>query len=172
MSITNRFKVTISFLRLHSASSVQIPHSTNRFKSLLPSVKVTPLKLHSASSICLHGASNNNIFHNHLRIRLSPMTSPILRKYKNPYKRSGMYPSISKCNSKSCICCKCLNYKSTLISNVNDRQFSVVNDSDLDWNSKDVIHVLTCSEKGWGMQYVGQTKRSLKTRFGEHFRKM
>ena len=51
MSITNRFKVTMSPLRLHSASSVQTPHSTNRFKSLLPSVKVTLLNFHSASSI-------------------------------------------------------------------------------------------------------------------------
>ena len=132
MSITNRFKVTISPLRLHSASSVHIPHSTNRFKSLLPSVKVTPLKLHSASSIYLHGASNNNILHNRLRIRLSPMKSPILRKYKNPYKRSGMYPTISKRNAKSCICCKYLDCKSTIISNVSNRQFSVVSDSDLD----------------------------------------
>ena len=77
MSITNRFKVTISPLRLRSASSVQIPYSTNRFKSLLPSVKVTPLKRHTASSINLHGASNNNTFRNRLNIRLSPMKSPI-----------------------------------------------------------------------------------------------
>ena len=132
MSITNRFKVTISPLRLHSASSVQIPHSTNRFKSLLPSVKVTPLKLHSASSINLHGASNYNTFRNRLNVRLSPVKSPILWKYKNPYERSGMYPSISKCSAKSCICCKYLYCKSTIISNVNNRQFSVVNDSNLD----------------------------------------
>ena len=119
-------------LRLYSASSVQISQSINRFKSILPSVKVTPLKLHSASSINLHGASNKDIFRNHLRIRRSPMKSPILRKYKNPYKRSGMYPSIYKCKTKSCICCKYLNCKNTIISNVNNRQFSVVNDSDLD----------------------------------------
>ena len=132
MSITNRFKVTNSPLRLHSASSVQIPHFTNRLKSLLPSIKETPLKLHSAYSIKLHEVSNNNIFRNRLRIRLSQMKSPTLRKYKNPYKRSGMYPSISKRNVKSCVCCKYLNCKRTIISNDNNRQFSVVNDSDLD----------------------------------------
>ena len=76
--IKNRFIVTVSPLRLHSASSVQIPHSTSRFNSLLPTVNVTSLKIHSVSSINLHGASNNNIFR--MRIRLSPLKSPILQK--------------------------------------------------------------------------------------------
>ena len=84
MSITNRFIVTISPLRLHSASSVQIPHSTSRYNSLLPSVNITPLKLHSVSSINLLGASNNDIFRNRLKIRLSPLKFSILRKYNNP----------------------------------------------------------------------------------------
>ena len=96
MSITNRLKVTISPIRLHSASSLQIPRSTARFNALLPTVNVSPLKLHSVSSINLYGASNYNIFSNHLRIRLSPIKSPILLKYKNPYKRNSMYPNISK----------------------------------------------------------------------------
>ena len=78
MSITNRLKITISPIRLHSAPSLQIPRSTARFNSLLPTVNVSPLKLHSVSSINLYGASNYNIFSNHLRIRLSPIKSPIL----------------------------------------------------------------------------------------------
>ena len=132
MSITNRLKVTISPIRLHSASSLQIPRSTARFNSLLPTVNVSPLKLHSVSSINLYGASNYNIFRNHLRIRLSPIKSPIFLKYKNPYKRNSMYPNISNCNAKSCICCKYLICQSTIISSVNHRLFSVVNNSDLD----------------------------------------
>ena len=84
------------------------------------------------SSIKLYGASNYNIFSNHLRIRLSPIKSPILLKYKNPYKRNNMYPNISKCNAKSCTCCNHLICRSTIISSVNHRQFSVVNNSDLD----------------------------------------
>ena len=90
MSITNRLKITISPIRLHSASSLQIPRSTARFSSLLPTVNVSPLKLHSVSSINLYGASNYNIFSNHLRIRLSLIKSPILLKYKNPYKRKSV----------------------------------------------------------------------------------
>ena len=82
MSITNRLKITISPIRLHSASSLQIPRSTARFNSLLPTVNISPLKLHSISSINLYGASNYNIFSNHLRIRLSPIKSPILLRIR------------------------------------------------------------------------------------------
>ena len=80
MSITNRLKITISPNRLHSASCLQIPRSTARFNSLLPTVNISPLKLHSVSSVNLYCASNYNIFRNHLRIRLSPTKSPIFLK--------------------------------------------------------------------------------------------
>ena len=73
------------------------------------------------------------MFRNNLQIRLSPLKSPILRKYINPFKRPGMYPSISKCNAKKCNCCNHLCSKTTITSSVNgSRTFSVVNDSDLD----------------------------------------
>ena len=134
MSITNRLKNTISPIRLHSASSLHIPRSTARVNSLLPSVNL--------SSINLYCASNYNIFRNHLRIRLSPIKSPILLKYKIPYKRNGMYPNISKCNAKSCVYCNHLIFQSTIISSVNHRQFSVVNNSDLDWKIRECY---TCS---------------------------
>ena len=39
-------------------------------------------------------------------------------------------------------------------------------------NESCLIYVLTCCEKGCGMQYIGQTKRKLKERFREHFNKM
>ena len=132
MSVTSRLKITISPIRLHSASSLQIPRSTARFNSLLPTVNVSPLQLHSVSSINVYGASNYNIFSNHLRIRLSPNKSPILLKYKNRYKKNSMYPNISKRNAKSCTCCNHLICRSIIISSVNHRQFSVVNNSDLD----------------------------------------
>ena len=85
MSITNRLKITISPIRLHSASSLKISRSAARFNSLLPAVNVSPLKLHSVSSINLYGASKYNMFRNHLR--RSPIELPILLKYKNPYKQ-------------------------------------------------------------------------------------
>ena len=50
-----------------------------------------------------------------------------------------MYPSISKCNAKRCSYCKHSCWKSTIKSNVNGRQFSLVKNSDLNWRSTDVI---------------------------------
>ena len=132
MTITNRLKIILTPLRLHSASSVRIPNSINSFRTLIPAVRLRPLNLLSASSVNLHGLANTSIFHNNLRVMLSPLKSPVLRKYSNPFKRPGMYSSISKCNAKRCNCCMHLCTNSTVTSFVNGRKFSVVNNSDLD----------------------------------------
>ena len=42
----------------------------------------------------------------------------------------------------------------------------------MDWTLSDLIYVITWNETNCRMQYVGQTGRSLKTRFHEHFLKM
>ena len=124
--------ISISPLRLHSASSVQIPSSTRKFNITLPSIKIRPLNTLSGFAVNLHGTTNSNVFHNNLSIRLSPLKSPILRKCTNLFKRCGMYPSISKCNAKRCKCCKYLSTKYTVTSSVNGRQFSVINNLELD----------------------------------------
>ena len=90
------------------------------------------MNLLSASSVNLHGLANTSIFQNNLRVMLSPLKSSVLRKYSNPFKRPGMYPSISKCNAKRCNCYMHLCTNSTVTSSVNGRKFSVVNNSDLD----------------------------------------
>ena len=128
--ITTERETIISSRRVQSASSVRIPQNIGR--SLLPTINITPLKLSSVSSIRLNGASNGNSFSNSLRIRLSPVKSPIIRKYKISDARRSLYPSIYMCNVKSCICCSHLNCKSTIRSTVNGRQFSIVNTTDLD----------------------------------------
>ena len=102
MTITIRLRITLTPLRLHSASSVRIPNFINNFRTLIPAVRLRPLNLLSASSVNLHGLANTSIFHNNLRVMLSPLKSPVLRKYSNPFKRPGTYPSISKCNAKTC----------------------------------------------------------------------
>ena len=133
MTITNRVKIIISLLSLHAASSVWIPTPTYSFRTLLPTVRIIPLNLFSASSVDLHGASNTNVLRNNLRVRLSPIKSPVLRKNLNPFKRPGMYPSICKCNAKSCNWCQHLSTITTITSSVNGRTFSVIlNNSDLD----------------------------------------
>ena len=84
-------RILLSLLRLHSASSIQIPQSTNRYNSTLPTVYVSPLKLYSASKINLHGISGSSLFRNHFKVRISPVKSPVLRNYRSNYRRSVMY---------------------------------------------------------------------------------
>ena len=59
ITITDRLKITISPLRLHAASSVRIPNSTHSFRTLLPTVRIRPLKLFSVSCVNLRGTSNS-----------------------------------------------------------------------------------------------------------------
>ena len=73
MTITNRLRITLTPLRLHSASSVRIPNSINNFRTLISAVKLRPLNILSASSVNLHGLANTNIFYNNLRVMLSPL---------------------------------------------------------------------------------------------------
>ena len=101
-------------------------------KTMLPSRKKRPLNILSATSVNLHGITNSNVFHNNPWIRLYPVKSYILRKYTNLFKRCGMNPSISECNVKRCKCSKHLSTKSTVTLSVNGRQFSVINNSELD----------------------------------------
>ena len=132
MAITNRLKITLTPFRLHSASSVRIPNSINNLRTSIPAVRLIQLSLLSSSSVNLHGLANTSIFHNNLRVMLSPLKSPVLRKCSNPFKRPGMYPIISKCNAKTCNCCMHLCTNSIVTSSVNGRKFSVVNNSHLD----------------------------------------
>ena len=171
MTITHRLKITLTPLRLQSVSSVRIPNSINNFRTLIPALRLKPLNLLSASSVNLHGLANTSIFHNNLRVMLSPLKSQFFY-VSNPFKRPGMYPSISKCNANRCNCCINLCTNSTVTSSVNGRKFSVNNNSDLDWKSIDLIYVLTWKTKNCNMQYVGQTCRALQKRFGEHYRRM
>ena len=98
-------KLHLSPISLHSASSVRIPSLVNNFRDMLPT------------------------------IRLSPLGSPNIRKYTKPFnafKRRGMYPYVSKCNAKRCVCCAHLCTKTTITSSVNGRKFSIINNNDLD----------------------------------------
>ena len=138
-------KLHISLISLHSASSVRIPSSVNNFRDMLPT------------------------------IRLSPLGPLIIRKYTKPFnafKRRGMYPNVFKWNANRCVCCTHLCTKTTITSSVNGRRFSIINTSDMGWTSSHLIYVITLTEINCGMQFAGQTGRSLKTRLCEHFLKI
>ena len=88
MNSIKTVKILLSPLWLHSASSIQISQSTNRYNSMLPSVYVSPMKLHSATKINLHGVSDSALFRNHLKVRLSLLKSPVLRNSRSKYTKS------------------------------------------------------------------------------------
>ena len=131
-------KLKITNLNLHSASSVQIPRNLATFQSLQPSVRLVPLNLSSASSFHVPSSSINNIFHSGPKVVLSPLKQSIIR-YSQVHlhsryfdRRRRMYPTITKCNRKRCVCCNHLSTKSTIKSLVNGRVFSVKFNSDID----------------------------------------
>ena len=100
----------------------------------LTKLHLCPISLHWASSVRIP-STVNNFWHKLPTIRLSPLGSPIIRKYTklfNTLKKRGMYPNVSKCNAKRCVCCTHLCTKTTITSSVNGRQFSIVNDNDMD----------------------------------------
>ena len=111
-----------------------LTHTTSMIRTKLTKLHVSPISLHSASSVRIPNSVNN--FRDMLpTIRLSPHGSPIIRKYTKPFnafKRRGMYPNVSKCNAMRCVCCKHLCTKTTITLSVNDRQFSIINNSDMD----------------------------------------
>ena len=98
-------------------------------RTKLATLHISPIRLHSAFSVCIYSCVYN--FLNMLpTIRLSPLRSPIIRKYTipfNAFKRRGMYPNVSKCNAKRCVCCTQLCTNTTITSAVNGRQFSIIN---------------------------------------------
>ena len=78
MTITDRLRATLTPLGLHSASSVRIPNSINNFRTLIPAVRLRLLNLLSASSFNLHGLAITSLFHSSLQVMLSPLKSPVL----------------------------------------------------------------------------------------------
>ena len=93
MNKTKTLRILLSSLWLHSASSILIPQSTNRYNSMLSTVYVSPLKLYSATKINLHRISGSTLFRNHLKVRISPLKSPVFRNSRSKYRKSVTYPS-------------------------------------------------------------------------------
>ena len=111
-----------------------LTHTSSMIRRKLTKLHLSPISLHSASSVHILTLVNNFrvILHT---IRLSPLGSPIIRKDTKPFnafKRRGMYPNVSKSNAKRCVCCTRLCTKTTITSSVNGRQFSIINNNDMD----------------------------------------
>ena len=74
-----------------------LTHTTSMIRTKLTKLHISPISLHSASSVRIPNSVNN--FRDMLpTIRSSPLRSPIIRKYTKPFnafKRCGMYPYVS-----------------------------------------------------------------------------
>lgn len=96
--------IKLAKLRMHSASSVQLPPNITDFRATQPYVKLRPLQLHSVSTFHIPSTSMNNCFHNSPRVVLSPLKNSIQRN--NAFqtylanKRRRVHPCIDKCNAK------------------------------------------------------------------------
>ena len=113
---------------------VKDTHTTFMIRTKLTKLHLSPISLHSASSVHIPKSVIN--FRDMVpTIRLSPLGSPIIREYTKPlnaFKRRGMYPNVSNCNAKRCACCTHLCTKTTITSSENGRQFSIINKNDMD----------------------------------------
>ena len=78
-----------------------LTHTTFMIRTKLTKLHLSPISLYSASFVHIPSSVNNfrDMFPT---IRLSPLWSPIIRKYTKPFnafKRRGIYPNVSKCNA-------------------------------------------------------------------------
>ena len=78
-----------------------LTHTTLMIRTKITKLHLSPISLHMVSSVRIPSSVNN--FRDMLpTIRLSPLGSPIIRKYTKPFnafKRRRMYPNVSKCNA-------------------------------------------------------------------------
>ena len=86
MNNTKTFRILHSPLRLHFASSIQIPQSTNRLNSMLLELLVLSPKINAATKIDMHGIADPTRFRDHLKVRISPLKSPVLRNPVRKYR--------------------------------------------------------------------------------------
>ena len=141
--------VRISPIKLHSASSLQVPSKISNFCSLQPRLRLEPLNLSRAKSFHVPSISVSHCFHNGPKVVLSPLKASVVRKALTQNNsvliksKHAAHPTISKCNTKRCGCCKHLSCKSTIKSTVNGRVFSVKLEEDIDCKSSNIIYVLT-----------------------------
>ena len=78
------------------------------------------------------------------------------------------FSKISTCNARRCLTCHHISCKSTITSSINGNRYGIQIDKDVDWNSSNLIYVITWEARGCGAQYVGETSQSLKCRFRSH----
>ena len=119
-----------------------------------PSINLNALNLHSVRRCYIPSNANghNKLFNSKVKVILSPLKSPVIRKYQIDNKinnhirdttSGGLYPKVGKCDSRKCICCTHLQTNSTIKSTVNNRSFNIILPKDVTCKSSHLIYVLT-----------------------------
>ena len=75
------------------------------------------------------------------------------------------FSKISTSNARRCLTCHHISCKSTITSSINGKRYGIQIDKNVDWNSSNLIYVITWEARGCGAQYVDETSQSLKGRF-------
>ena len=74
---------------------------------------------------------------------------------------------VVKCGKVRCKTCACINVGSSFISNITNHSYNVVSPHVfLDCGTSNVIYLISC--KRCGLQYVGKTSQTLRSRFNNH----
>ena len=104
-------------------------HTAFMIRTKLTKLCIPPISLHLVSSVSIPSSVHN------FQDMLPTIRSPIIRKYTKPFnafERPGMYLNVSKCNAKRCVCCTHFSTKTTITLSVNGRQFSIINNNNMD----------------------------------------
>ena len=92
----------------------------------------------------------------------------ILIKSKLPQREKRIIPGLKKCNRPNCNACPFIKEGSTITSS-NDKKVSVKLTSEASCDTENIVYCITCNKSSCKfIQYIGESKRSLKTRFYEH----
>ena len=150
-------------------------------KNRSPRVLHTPLRLPSVSSLHLPGVSCKKLFTT-TKVALSPIhfgspnsksqsvsnSGRTAKSFRLANRINRRFSKIFTCNARRCLTCHHISCKSTIISFINGKRHGIQIDKDVDWNSSNLIYVITWEARGCGAQYVGETSQSLKGRFRSH----
>ena len=83
--------------------------------------------------------------------------------------QSSLADIVSLCVLWSCSCTTVSQKDlTTITSSINGNRYGIQIDKDVDWNSSNLIYVITWEARSCGAQYVGETSQSLKGRFRSH----
>ena len=78
-------------------------------------------------------------------VPLSQMLNDILANLIN-----RRFSKISMCNARRCLTCHHISCKSTITTSINGNRYGIQIDKDVDWNSSNLIYVITWEARGCG----------------------